>query len=101
MPKPPNPAREYFGKIDAKKSKRIAREKRNQLDREERRKLRDLHWKKCAECGMEMDQIAFKGATIFKCFSCGGAFLNSQALEKLCGEESTFIESLLDIFRFK
>jgi len=101
MPKPPRPERDYFGKLDATKKKKIAEEKREKMAYEERKKLRELHWRKCPECGMEMESTIFKGATIFKCFNCGGAFLHAETLKKLCGEDSKIIESILDIFKFK
>lgn len=100
MPKPPRPEVEYFGKIDLSKLKRLAETKRDKLARDERDKLKKLHWRRCAECGMEMESIPFKGVMIHKCFSCNGVFLEAGTLEKLCGEELHLIESLLDLFKF-
>ena len=101
MPKAPRPESDYFGRIDVQKKKKIAEEKREKMAFEEKKRLRELHWRKCSECGMDMESIVFKGATIFRCFNCGGAFLHSESLKKLCGEDKKIIESLLDLFRFK
>ena len=100
MPKPPNPEKQYFGKIDTKKRRKIAEEKREKMAEEEMKALKMLHWRRCSECGMEMDSIPFKGTTIFKCKNCGGAFLHAETLKKLCGEETRLVESFLDIFKF-
>lgn len=101
MPKQPRPESEYFGKMDFMKRQKIAEEKRERTAMEEKKRLRELHWRKCSECGSDMDSIAFKGTTIFKCQNCGGAFLHAETLKKLCGQESRIIDSLLDLFRFK
>lgn len=100
MPKLPRPETQYFGKIDLEKRRKIAEAKRDKLAKEEVAKLKRLHWRHCAECGMELEPFPFKGTTIHKCFNCGGVFLESGALEKLCGGERRIIESLLGIFKF-
>lgn len=100
MPKQPRPEIEYFNKIDLLKLRKIAETKRNRLAKEEMERLKKLHWRRCAECGMELESIAFKGATIHKCFNCNGVFLEPGTLEKLCGAEIHIVESLLDLFKF-
>lgn len=101
MPKPPRPESDYFSRIDSIKKKKIAEEKREKMAYEEKRRLKELHWRKCAECGMDMEAIPFKGVTILKCFNCDGAFLHAETFKKLCGEEGRIIESLLDLFKFR
>ena len=100
MTKPPSPEREYFGNIDVRKMRRIAEEKQKKMASEERTRLRELHWRRCGNCGMELEEIAFKKETVYKCFNCGAVLLLNKTLEKLCGEERRIIESLLDLFRF-
>lgn len=100
MPKVPHPEIEYFGKKDVRQLRRMAETKRESLAKEERERLRKLHWRRCAECGMELDSIPFKGTMIHKCFTCNGVFLEAGTLEKLCGEELHLIESLLELFKF-
>lgn len=101
MPKPPRPDKEYFGKLDAMKTRKIAERRDETFDEAERKRLRELHWRKCAECGFEMESIAFKGSTILRCGNCGSAFLHADTLKALCGEESHIIESLLALFRIR
>lgn len=100
MPKVPHPESEYFGMIDMHKIRKLAESKRGKLAKEECERLKNLHWHRCADCGMELETIAFKGTTILKCFNCNGVFLDTATLEKLCGAETHFIESLLDLFKF-
>lgn len=99
MPKPPRPDSEYFGKLDAQKMRQLAEEKRSRLAKDELDKLKELHWRRCSECGWELETIVFKGTTIHKCFNCGGVFLEEGAMEKLCGKESHFLEAIVDLFR--
>jgi hypothetical protein len=101
MPKPPDTEKKYFGKIDAQKRRRIADEKKTKEQLEELKRLRCLHWHKCPECGFDMEQAAFKGTSILNCHHCGGAFLNSETLDELCGGESRIVETFLNIFKFK
>lgn len=100
VPKPPSPEKRYFENIDVHKRRRIAEEKRKKLASEERAHLKELHWRKCGNCGMDLEEIAFKRQNIYKCFNCGAVLLLSGTLENLCGEERRVVESLLDLFRF-
>ena len=100
MPKQPRPEVEYFGKIDAQKMRKLAEQKRSKLAKDELEKIKELHWHKCANCGWELETIVFKGTAIHKCFNCGGVFLEDGVLEKLCGQESHFLEAIVEIFRF-
>lgn len=101
MTKPPSPERKYFEKIDLHKRRKIAEEKRRKLAQEERNRLKELHWRRCGNCGMELEEISFKRETVYKCFNCGAVFLLEGTLENLCGEEHhRFVESLIDLFKF-
>ena len=100
MPKSPKPEVEYFGKMDVKKKKRIAEAKREKLKKEEIALLKNLHYHRCGECGMELEEIPFKGVIVHKCFNCGAVLLPDGTLDTLCGEEMHVIDSLLDLFKF-
>ena len=100
MPKPPRPEIPYFEKLDLHKRRKMAEEKRKEIAREERDRLRELHWRHCGNCGLEMEEIAFKNEKIYKCFNCGSVLLLEGTLEHLCGSENRLIDTLLDIFKF-
>jgi DNA-directed RNA polymerase subunit RPC12/RpoP len=63
-------------------------------------KMKALHWMHCANCGWELQELIFKGLTIHRCFHCGGTFLTEEEFEKLCGKESTFLDTVIDMFKF-
>ncbi|PIU56934.1 MAG: hypothetical protein COS89_05415 [Deltaproteobacteria bacterium CG07_land_8_20_14_0_80_38_7] len=100
MKKIPRPETEYFGKIDARKKRKIAEEKRQNLATDELERLKKLHSNHCAICGLEFEEIMFKGITIHKCFNCGAVFMKNGVLEKLCGQENLLMESFLELFNF-
>ncbi|MFH1874676.1 MAG: zf-TFIIB domain-containing protein [Pseudomonadota bacterium] len=100
MPKRPQPEKEYFGKKDVVQMKKLAQEKRQALAKEELSKLKQEHWHHCPACGLELEEITYKGIHIDKCFNCGGVFLEEQVLENLCGKENKILESLLSLFNF-
>lgn len=100
MPKPPHPEIKYFEKSDLIKIRKLAKEKTDRMAIAEKERLKNLHFRHCAECGMELDSIPFKGVTVHKCFNCNGVFLEEGVLEKLCGKELHILESLLDLFKF-
>ena len=100
MKKAPRPEEGYFSRVDAEKRRKIAQQERAQVQREELEHLQKLHHMRCAGCGWELETIAFKGILINKCFNCGGAFLKEDAMEKLCGKDTQFFQSILDMFKF-
>jgi len=100
VPKPPRPETSYFERQDFIKRQKIAEAKRKELAKEEKDRLKNLHWRKCGNCGMDLEEISFKGETIHKCFNCGSVLLLPGTLENLCGEEKQIMETLLDLFKF-
>lgn len=96
--KPSEAEDEYFAKLDVEKKKKIAQKKHSTLQRQEIEDLKKTHRMRCAECGMELQTIVFKGFSIHKCFQCGGAFLSKEAFSRLCGEDTHFLEKILKIF---
>lgn len=94
------PDAEYFSKLDLQKLRKLVETKRDKMAKHELERLKKEHWRRCAECGMELQSVPFKGVVIHKCFNCNGVFLEPGALEKLCGEEFHIIESLLELFKF-
>lgn len=100
MTKRPAPDQQYFGKKDTWRKRKLAEEKRLKIAQDELERLKTLHWRRCASCGLELEEISFKGTSVHKCFNCGAVFMENGVLEKLCGEEGNFLESLLDLFKF-
>ena len=98
--KQPHPEEGYFSRLDVEKKHKLAMEMRAELAAEELENLRRLHHMHCASCGWEMETIIYQGIPIQKCFNCGGAFMEEEAFSKICGKDSKFIQSLIDLFKF-
>ena len=100
MTKQPHPEEGYFSKLDSEKRHKIAMERRAKLAREELEKLKKLHHMRCGSCGWELETVIYRGIPIHKCFHCGSALLENNAIEKFCGKDTKFIETVIDLFRF-
>lgn len=98
--KPGKTEEEYFSQRDLENLKKIAQQKRGEMQAAELTQLKETHYGRCARCGMPMEQLVFKGVSIDKCFHCGGVFLDNGELEKLAGNESHFWERVTEIFKF-
>lgn len=101
MAKQPHPEVGYFGKKDVEKRHKIAIERRARLAKEELEKLRTRHHMRCGICGWELETVIYRGISIHKCFNCGSALLEEHAIEKFCGKDTKFIDTIIDMFRFK
>jgi hypothetical protein len=62
-----------------------AEKRRAEVKDEERKRLKELHWMRCAKCGAELTEIEFRGVKVDKCFNCGGVYLDDGELEQLAG----------------
>jgi hypothetical protein len=99
--KPHEAEEEYFARLEVEKKCKVAEKKRSELVKQEVAELKKTHHRHCAECGHELETVVFKGMSVNKCFCCGGAFLDKEAFQKLCGEDSRFLNLFLEIFRFQ
>lgn len=91
---------EYFARLEVEKKCKLAEKKRDQMAKQEVEQLKKIHTRRCAECGQELAVIVYKGISVNKCFHCGGAYLSKEAFQKLCGEDSRFLNLFMDIFQF-
>lgn len=85
--KPSEKEEEYFKKQEIERLKKLQEEKEKQMKEEEKKKLKELHFMKCPKCGMDMQEIDYKGIKIDKCFSCEGIFLDKGELEAVVRKE--------------
>lgn len=99
--KPHEAEEEYFARLEVEKKGKIAEKRKESLAKQEIKELKETHKMRCAECGLELETIVFKGFSVHKCFHCGGAFLSAEAFQKLCGQDSGSLEKFMEIFRFK
>lgn len=85
MARPSDNEEEHSARIELEERRAAAQQKRAQVAGEERKRLKELHWMRCAKCGAELTEIEFRKVKVDKCFSCGGVYLDDGELEQLAG----------------
>lgn len=98
MTRPSENEDEYFLRKELEMKREAVREKQAALADEEKTKLKELHWMRCAKCGAELQEVEYRGVKVDKCFSCGGVYLDDGELEQLAGRPGWF-DSMLKVFR--
>ena len=54
---------------------------------------------RCPKCGMELNQIEYKGIKVDKCFSCDGVWLDAGEMEAVAKLEKTTLDNLFSLFK--
>ncbi|MFC1610167.1 zf-TFIIB domain-containing protein [Myxococcota bacterium] len=85
--KPSSTEEEFFAREEAEKKRRLALDKAKEVAGKEREELQKLHYMRCPKCGMELNEIAYRGVLVDKCFHCYGIWLDDGEMEKLAGED--------------
>ena len=98
--KPSQAEEEYFAREELEKKRKLALSEAKAMAQAERERLRALHHMHCPSCGMQLHNIALRGVTASRCFSCHGVFLGEKALEKLIGHEG-YWSTLISFFGAK
>jgi hypothetical protein len=97
--KPSEKEEEYFKRQEIERLKKMQEEKERQMKEEEKKRLKELHYMKCPKCGMDLQEIEYKGIKIDKCFSCEGIFLDKGELEEVVKKEGEgLLKKLSKIF---
>jgi hypothetical protein len=78
---------EYFKLQELKKIKKLREDAARELQQKEKDRLKELHWMRCPKCGLELDEVDFKGVTVDACYSCGGMFLDQGEMDKIVNAE--------------
>jgi uncharacterized protein (UPF0212 family) len=79
--KPSTTEDEYFVREDAEKKRKIALDLKKALEKDELKRLKDLHFMHCPKCGMKLQEVKMRGVDVDVCFSCHGVFLDAGELE--------------------
>jgi hypothetical protein len=91
---------EYFVREDAEKKRKLALQAKREKEAGELKRLKDLHYMHCPKCGMQMQEIKYRGVDVDVCFSCNGIFLDQGELEHLEKPESKGVmSSILNWFK--
>ncbi|MEO8660935.1 MAG: zf-TFIIB domain-containing protein [Bryobacteraceae bacterium] len=88
----------YFARQDAEQARKLAANRHAALVTEEREQARAKHFMKCPKCGMQLDEIAFGGINVDKCFSCEGLWLDKGESDLLRQKDDGFMTRLLGVF---
>jgi len=97
--KPTEREEEYFVRIEQEMKKQIEERKKKHASKEQREKLRELHFMKCPKCGTELIEIDFKGMKIDECSSCRGMWLDAGEFDALAKIEKPVLERLFNVFK--
>lgn len=92
---------EYFLKVEAEKLQKAAEKHAEETAEAEKQRLKELHYMKCPKCGMDMQEIEYRGVQIDKCFSCGGIYFDDGELEQIVSQEGegTFLGRISSVFK--
>ena len=85
--RPSGAEEEFFALEEAEKKRKLALQKAKDVATAQRQELKELHYMRCPKCGMELQEIAYRGVLVDKCFSCNGIWLDDGEIEKLAGED--------------
>jgi hypothetical protein len=96
--KPSESEEEYFARIEFERRKKIEREKQQKLAGEERKRLRDLHYRKCPKCGMDLIEVDYKSIKVDKCSGCDGVWLDAGELETVAKMETSVAGRIFGLF---
>lgn len=94
------PEAEYIKKQEILTLKKKALEIKKQQDEAEKKRLKELHYMHCPNCGEKMNEIELNGIKIDKCFSCNGIFFDDGELEELIdASKDSFMKSFFSFFK--
>jgi hypothetical protein len=98
--KPSGAEDEYFAREEAAKRQREAVATAQQMAAAEREQLKVLHYMKCPKCGFDLNETAFRGVNIDKCYHCGGIWLDDKELDLLAGGQgNNLFSGIVRLFR--
>jgi hypothetical protein len=98
--KPSSSEEEYFVREDAEKKRKLALQAKREKEASELKALKDLHYMHCPKCGMQMQEIKYRGVDVDVCFACNGVFLDAGEIEQLEKPEAKGVmSSILNWFK--
>jgi len=97
--KPTEKEEEFFARTELERLKKVEEEKQKEINKQERDRLKKLHYMRCPKCGMELIEIDYKGITIDRCSECDGVWLDAGELETISKLEKTGLDKFFSIFK--
>jgi hypothetical protein len=100
MPKKPSDHEdEYVARQEYDRLREKEAAKRAAMEKEERQKLKDLHFMRCPKCGMNLVTIDYKGVDIDKCSSCEGVWLDAGEIDQVAAMEKGALDKFFSAFK--
>ncbi len=91
---------DYFAAEDVEKKRKLAHRVQKETEAAERARLKALHHMRCPKCGMQLQEVKYKGIHVDVCFSCNGIFLDRGDLEHIVrSEPHGVVEAILNWFK--
>jgi hypothetical protein len=98
--KPSRAEDEYFVREELERRKKWAKERAAEMAKEEREKLKQLHWMRCPKDGMELQTTELQGVRIDSCGLCHGMWLDAGELEQLLNpSRPDLVTRVLSVFK--
>ena len=97
--KPSGKEEEYYARLEVERKRKLDAERHGQLKEEERQRMKALHFMRCPKCGMDLQEIDFKGIKLDKCFGCEGLWVDAGELISILELERTMMDRLFSIFK--
>lgn len=97
--KPSEKEEEYFARLEYEKKKEKEYEKHRILAKDEKEKLKQLHFMRCPKCGMELIEIDYHQIKVDKCSECEGVWLDAGEFERVSKLEKGTLDKLFSVFR--
>ncbi len=103
--KPSSQEDEYFALEEIEKKHRLAMKQAEELAEKTKQELKQLHYMKCPNCGMDLHTLKKGAVELDTCFHCRGIWLNEGELEHLQSrglhESGSVMKAVLNIFKRK
>ncbi len=94
--KPSEKEEEFFKRQELERLRRMREEHARKMAEAERQRLRELHWMRCPKCGLELEEVEYRGVMVDACFACGGMFFDRGEVEKvIAGSEPGTLRRLV------
>ncbi len=97
--KPSEKEEEYFKRMEFERLKKIEEEKHAHLVEDEKKQLRDLHFRHCPKCGMSLIETGFRGVKVDKCSACEGIWLDAGEINQILSKEEGFLTHFFHAFK--
>jgi acetyl-CoA carboxylase beta subunit len=87
--KPSEQEEQYIARQEFARIKRLREEAARETAEQEKVQLKEMHWMRCPKCGMELDELDFRGVVVDACFACGGMFFDHGEIDKIVEQEES------------